>query len=84
MFLDEKIARGERQVILWDNTGILEAIPGVQVAHDHTVMPVEVLGGHQYKVFYFQPDHHVCAILKLVARVAPQIGNVPAHAQRGQ
>src|SRR5438034_1516339 len=84
MFLNEKITRSERQVVLWDDAGILEAILGVQVAHDDTVMPVEVPGGHQYKVSYFQPDHHMRAILKLVAGIAPQVGNMPAHAQRGQ
>src|SRR6266487_1832596 len=84
MFLDEKIAGSERQIILRDDTGILEAILGVQVAHDDTVMLVEVLGGHQYKVSYFQPDHHMRAILKLVASIAPQVGNVPAHAQGRQ
>jgi len=81
MFLDEKIARSKRQIILWNDASILEAIPGVQVAHDDTMMTIEIPRSQQREFPYFQPDHQMRRILKLIACIAPEVGNMPAHAE---
>ncbi len=81
MLLDEKIARSERQIILWNDAGILEAIPGVQVAHDDTVITIEIPRGQQHEIPYFQSDHQMRCILKLIACITPEVGNMPAHAE---
>src|SRR5579864_4386355 len=47
VFLDEKIASGEREVVLGDGAGIFEAVFGVQVARDSTVVVLEVFGAHE-------------------------------------
>ncbi len=84
MFPDKKIARGEIQAVLWHKAGIFEAILGMQVAADSTVMMAKVFGGDQHQVVYFQADGEMGGILKLVASVAAEIGHMPAHTERSK
>jgi hypothetical protein len=81
MFLDEKIACGERQPIPLYKAGIFEAILGMQRAGDGTTMAAKVFGSYQYQVVDSQSYGEMCGILELVAYVAAKVGHMPAHSK---
>ncbi len=84
VFLDEKIAGGESEIVLGDDAGIFEAIFGVQVTGDGAVVVLEVFGADEEGFAEVEAEVEVGGVLKLVADVAAEVGNVPAHAKRWQ
>jgi len=84
VFLDEKIAGGESEIVLGDDAGIFEAIFGVQVTGDGAVVVLEVFGADEEGFAEVEAEVEVGGVLKLVAYVAAEVGNVPAHAKRWQ
>src|SRR6266516_2056668 len=53
----------------------------MQVADDRAVVAPEVLRRHQHRLTYLQTQGKVSRILELVARIAAEIGHMPAHTQ---
>ncbi len=82
MFIDEKIACRECQLVLRNNTGIFKAIFGVQMTDNGAVVPLEVFGSDQDHLINFESNHEMGRVLKLVARITAKIGNMPPHAER--
>src|SRR5579863_3080700 len=81
MFLNEKIACREREIILRHQTGIFKPIPGMQVTSDLTTMTPVIFRGDQYKIIYFQPYGEMRRILKLIQHIGTEIRHMPAHAK---
>src|SRR5581483_2567858 len=82
MFIDQKIAGGQRQRMFRNVAGIFKTVLCMQMANNCAAMMLEVSGSDQDRFANFEANLQMSGVLELITHIASQVRHMPSHPKR--
>src|SRR5437667_2426653 len=82
VLLHQEIACSERQAILWNDTCVFKAAFCMHLAVYNALLTAKIVRRDEHAIVNLEPECEMSRILKLVPYVAPEVGYLPADAER--